>query len=245
MCLSSGKYDDKLSFLMFHSVLGPPDDSVPRGVSMDTGKFRRLCHFLADSGNGGECYHNFIPTFDDGYVDNFDIAAPVLKEFGLPGIFFISTAMIGRHFNTPAGNRMEVMSRAMIRELSMAGFAIGSHGHEHSYLIRMASIELSEQLKKSRDILENIIGKQVTELSYPFGKWDERVVAAARTAGFSRAFAVHGGSCMDPRMVIPRIPVSGERETYMEKAAVSLKRRPIVMETLNFLRTLLTPPCNL
>ena len=35
-----------------------------------------------------------LVTFDDGYRDNFTIAAPILKRFGVPAIFFIPTASI-------------------------------------------------------------------------------------------------------------------------------------------------------
>lgn len=33
-------------------------------------------------------------TFDDGYRDNFEVAFPILKSHGLPGVFFIATGFL-------------------------------------------------------------------------------------------------------------------------------------------------------
>ena len=34
-------------------------------------------------------------TFDDGYLDNYDIAYPILRSHGAQGIFFLATGMVG------------------------------------------------------------------------------------------------------------------------------------------------------
>ncbi len=36
-----------------------------------------------------------LVTFDDGYVDNFQIAFPILRDLGIQGVFFLPTAFIG------------------------------------------------------------------------------------------------------------------------------------------------------
>lgn len=37
---------------------------------------------------------SFMITFDDGYKDNYDLAFPVLKELGLPAMFFVPTQAV-------------------------------------------------------------------------------------------------------------------------------------------------------
>jgi len=46
---------------------------------------------------GGDSHHGCraLITFDDGYLDNFEIAFPILKRFGMQGVFFLPTAFIG------------------------------------------------------------------------------------------------------------------------------------------------------
>jgi peptidoglycan/xylan/chitin deacetylase (PgdA/CDA1 family) len=34
-------------------------------------------------------------TFDDGYIDNYDIAYPILRSHGVQGVFFLATSMVG------------------------------------------------------------------------------------------------------------------------------------------------------
>ena len=34
-------------------------------------------------------------TFDDGYLDNYEIAYPILRSHGAQGVFFLATGMVG------------------------------------------------------------------------------------------------------------------------------------------------------
>src|SRR5215472_3148826 len=38
----------------------------------------------------------FLLTFDDGTIDHYEIAWPILKSNGIRGVFFVPTAWIGR-----------------------------------------------------------------------------------------------------------------------------------------------------
>lgn len=96
-----------LTVLMYHRVL--PDeqcDGYPFDtLAMPASAFRRQVEWLAGHrrvttvaraldawGDGEPCV---CLTFDDGYEDNFRVAAPILEEFGLLGTFYVTVGLIG------------------------------------------------------------------------------------------------------------------------------------------------------
>jgi peptidoglycan/xylan/chitin deacetylase (PgdA/CDA1 family) len=47
------------------------------------------------SGNVGLSEPAVLITFDDGYIDNYQIVFPILRRHGVPGAFFLPTAFVG------------------------------------------------------------------------------------------------------------------------------------------------------
>ena len=69
-----------------------------------------------------------VITFDDGWIDCYDTAFPVLQKYGMTATFFIIAGSVG---SIPADH---VMSWGEIEEMSQAGMEIGSHTMTHPYL---------------------------------------------------------------------------------------------------------------
>lgn len=205
-------------YLALHSI-GQSCEVLPAGISMTPSRFDTLCRLCSmaeamERRVGSETTERII-TFDDGYADNLEKAAPILERHGMKAIFFVSTERIGSWFMSPGGTRIPTLSRTMIRNLSEAGHEIGSHGHEHRFLTKLSSMELAFQLRRSRGILEDIIGGAVRFISYPFGQFDSRVTRIARDSGFISGFSVNrrdsgpAGVFPDHGMTIERAAISG------------------------------------
>ena len=134
-------------------------------------------------------------TFDDAYKCVYELAFPVLREAGLNGAIFIVTKYIGstNDWDLNFGFKFSHVGKSEIRELHENGWIIGSHTHTHPDLLRVSEKKLKEELKVSRQILEDIIGDEVFAIAYPYGRYDERVLESALEAGYTVGFATHKG----------------------------------------------------
>jgi peptidoglycan/xylan/chitin deacetylase (PgdA/CDA1 family) len=160
----------------------------------------------ADGGTGP----GFLLTFDDG-TDDLLAGRELLAARGVPAVVFVPADLLGRgnRWEWPLpGRRARHLAAAALRELAEAGWEVGLHGATHRDLVRCPDGELADELTGGRRRLEDRLGRAVRLLSYPYGRVDERVAAAARAAGFAAAFVVSAAPAGLPDgMAIPRRPV--------------------------------------
>ncbi|WP_162138541.1 polysaccharide deacetylase family protein [Hippea alviniae] len=128
-------------------------------------------------------------TFDDGYKDNLD-AARVLKKYGFKGLFFISTASIGKKLDG-----VDMMSFDELKELKKMGMVLGSHSHNHKKLTEMDLDTAKKEIKVSLDILNKI--QKIEDFAYPFGNYNESVVEVLKDLRIKRAYII-GQRIFDP-----------------------------------------------
>jgi peptidoglycan/xylan/chitin deacetylase (PgdA/CDA1 family) len=73
-------------------------------------------------------------------------------------------------------------------ELAEAGWEIGSHTCTHPHLDRVSDdAQLRAELVESKATVEERLGRDCATLAYPYGEYDERVIAAAEAAGYAAA----------------------------------------------------------
>jgi peptidoglycan/xylan/chitin deacetylase (PgdA/CDA1 family) len=146
-----------------------------------------------------------IISVDDGYVDDVRTILPDLKRMHMVATFFVIT---GR--TTEPG----FVTDAQIRELDHAGMDVGDHTAHHVDLRAITSSELAMETAGSRKVLERILGHPVYAFAYPFGAYNDAVVAAVKQAGFTLAYTTNSGSTETTSgpLTMPRIHV-GRSET--------------------------------
>lgn len=86
----------------------------------------------------------------------------------------------------------DVLSWSALRRLAVDGVWLGAHTHTHPALTQVPAAEAAEQIRRSRDVLEDNTGYRPRAFAYPFGDHNDSVVEIAREAGFG--FAV---TCLD------------------------------------------------
>jgi peptidoglycan/xylan/chitin deacetylase (PgdA/CDA1 family) len=138
---------------------------------------------------------NVAVTFDDGNRSDVDIALPALRARGLVAKFFIAAGRL---------DRPGYLGRDDLLALADAGMTVGSHGVNHEPWTALGPEALDEELTGSRSILEEALGRPVTEASCPFGKYNRRVLATLRRAGYERVYTSDGGRARPSAWLQPR-----------------------------------------
>ncbi len=183
------------------------------GLTLSPEQFEDHCRFFSDNFNvvplaeivqrletGAPFDRHIAITFDDGYRDNAEIAAPILSRYGLHATFFVTTGFIGSEIVAPWDKDMSPapgwMTWDQVRELSDRGFTIGAHTIDHVDLGQESRDSAMRQLKASRSVLCERLGAEVELFAYPFGRRDnmtEENRLLVREAGFRCCVSCFGG----------------------------------------------------
>ncbi|MBI3559853.1 polysaccharide deacetylase family protein [Candidatus Gottesmanbacteria bacterium] len=117
-----------------------------------------------------------ILTFDDGYIDFYLNAYPILSGEGMKGVVFIPSGLIGGG---------AYMSWSQVEEIARSPYVVvAAHSIHHYMLTKSNENVLKNELNESKRVLEQHVGYPVNWMAYPYGAFDERVVAAAKAAGY-------------------------------------------------------------
>ncbi|MEP0847526.1 MAG: polysaccharide deacetylase family protein [Phycisphaerae bacterium] len=149
----------------------------------------------------------FHLSIDDAFDNIYRNAFPMLRELEIPAIVFVPTRLVempDEEFLTYWWvTYLKLPTRLMtwreIREMSEAGFEFGSHTETHVRLPTIAGdrARLERELRRSKQTLEDRLGRPCRYFAPPFGKngdVNEPVQAAIREAGYEASFsAVRGG----------------------------------------------------
>lgn len=233
-------FDSSMTIVAFHRVndILSEEDSL----TCSSTKFYEFCRFFASrfrvvslSEQLRACRSNtpmggtLSITFDDGYRDNAEIAAPILKQLGLPATFFITTGFIESQ-QVPFWDReLPVqpgwMSWEQVRELDRDGFNIGCHTHTHIDMGTATADAIREELRTSRQLLERQLGKPVTLFAYPFGGREnirDQSIEIVREEGFECCMSCCGGrnpTVPSDTFTLKRVPISDWFATPEQMAA--------------------------
>jgi peptidoglycan/xylan/chitin deacetylase (PgdA/CDA1 family) len=135
--------------------------------------------------------HVVVITFDDGFADFVESAAPALLEAGIPSTLYVSTAYVGATSSWlgPDGEQ-KMLTWDMIAELPTFGVEIGAHAHHHVALDELDPAEAQVEIVQSKNLLENAIGTPIESFAYPHGYHGRAVKEMVRLAGFTNACGV-------------------------------------------------------
>ena len=128
-----------------------------------------------------------VITFDDGFQNFYTQAFPVLEAHSIKVTLFPIAGFIGRSSAWDVLPRQEHLNKTQLREISDQGHEIGSHTMSHANLTLLKKSDVEQELRDSKIMIEDITGKPVNSLSFPFGSWNKRVWEIAQNVGYTQA----------------------------------------------------------
>jgi peptidoglycan/xylan/chitin deacetylase (PgdA/CDA1 family) len=202
----------RITVLLYHRVTDAVRDNLTVGLEqfdrqMDI--LRRTCNVMSmtevleSSRIGRSGAPAVCVTFDDGYLDNYLHAAPIMLRHGIPGAFFVTTGFVGSSdqrlpHDVRRGNpAIPAMSWSNLRDMRKVGFTIGSHTVSHIDCAAETEETVRRELKQSRQSLERELGLESVIFAYPYGgrhhMTSERL-RLVREAGYSGCLSAYGGT---------------------------------------------------
>lgn len=143
-----------------------------------------------------------ILTFDDGYLDNYTNALPLLKKYKMKAIVFPVINWLGKNSgweSCPEQRHHLMMDWEHLRQWLDEGMDIGIHTLSHPSLSSLTSEEdIFRELEESRQAMKKWLGVDSDFVCYPYGDFDDRVKRIAKECGFKGALAIlHGTASFD------------------------------------------------
>jgi len=154
-----------------------------------------------------------VLTFDDGFAGVRDHALPVLRRHGLPATVFLVAQTLSddglptQWVRTPPPWPIPTLTRDQVLELRDLGVDFQSHSWAHLDLIGLGYDACVADLRRSKELLEDLLGTTVSHLAYPRGLHDEQVRRAAERAGYSHAYSLPQQPEQPGPYAVPRVGI--------------------------------------
>lgn len=214
---------ESIPILMYHSISINPSTtlSVPPKV------FYKQMEHLKNSGYHMITFKDLMSwktnqqlpdkpiliTFDDGYLDNYTVAYPILKKLQMKATIFATSDFIGspNHLNWSQTNEME---RSGLIE-------IGVHTRHHVDLTQSNPLQLEDEISGAKKSLENKLGHPLISFAYPSGKFNQNVIEVVKRAGFEFAVTTEPGYAEKKQgyLTLHRVRIPGDQSmaTFIRK----------------------------
>ncbi|HEY1737159.1 MAG TPA: polysaccharide deacetylase family protein [Acidimicrobiia bacterium] len=235
---------DVVPILLYHSVCDDPPPALQRWTTPPA-RFREHLEFFAGEGYQTLTVSAYVArlrsgsplvgrvavvTFDDGYADFADEALPALVDTATACTLYLSTAYMGATSSwLGRDGEHPMLSWDAAAKVAAAGVEIGAHAHRHVALDELAPRDARTEIVRSKDEIEQRLGRPVESFAYPHGYHGPKVKAIVRDAGFANACGVKNALSGpgDDEYGLARVMLEGDVSTTQLRALLAdLGRAP-------------------
>lgn len=211
---------------MYHSIECMPRSTVMRSLHVPKSRFLIQMKILSMLGYKGLSMRLLTPylegkkkgrvvgiTFDDGYHNNLVNAAPILKKYNFSATCYLVSEKIGLSniWDKPSGiTQRPLMNHKEIQQWIDMGMEIGAHTLSHADLTTLSTNKIEQEINESKAQLENLFKIPVSDFCYPYGRFNKKVLASVKNAGFNTATTMLRGRALIGvnKLELPRIPIT-------------------------------------
>lgn len=164
-------------------------------------------------------------TFDDGYLDFYVTAFPLLKKYALPATLFVPTGLINKPDLKSGQNWIPMMTIEQVQDVAHSNLiSVMPHTVLHKKLHGLSLEQAIDEIEYSRKSVEGWIGKKADIFAYPSGRYTEAIVKF-----FSENNSWRGAVTVNPGLVtnsahpflLPRLPIDSSVGPLQFKMKVS------------------------
>jgi peptidoglycan/xylan/chitin deacetylase (PgdA/CDA1 family) len=191
--------------LMYHKI-SPDPKSGGLGIRVTPASFEHQMQYLAKNG-----YHtvlvteltdfikgdqilpakSVVITFDDGYLDNYKYAFPILKKYGFTATVFLVADYIGKTNEFDVAKKLEPVNRLLgwneIDQMSRYGITFGAHTLNHTSLTDITLPEARYEIENCKLVLEEHLKTPTEAFAYPYGHYNSQLEEIVRESGYTIA----------------------------------------------------------
>ena len=183
--------------LTYHSIDGSqspisirPDAFEGHVRCLARGRVRvlSLAGLVAEARAGGDEQGDAVAiTFDDGFQNFAEHAAPLLAEHGLPATVFVVSGHAGRTSawagrDHPGIPTFPLMDWGTLGRLANDGIELGAHTRRHPALDTLSATALAEEIGGCVGEMESHLGRRPSAFAYPYGIAPAAAVEQARAS---------------------------------------------------------------
>ncbi|RKO72556.1 polysaccharide deacetylase family protein [Sphingobacterium puteale] len=212
-----------ISILLYHQIGEEPGKHTNLDCFCSVEEFRLQMEYLRDSkkqvvslagaiqrmASNREIKNELVVlTFDDGCERFYDLTFPILNQFGFLCTIYPVAGCLGKpaSWGKIQNPDLKILSSKKIRELSDMGVEIGAHTMNHYKLTELRNEVAYQEIYESKDLLQEITGREVNSFSYPHGAYNPTIIKMVEEMEFTNAVSCIEGNAENCRSIfeLPR-----------------------------------------